>query len=107
LATVVLLRGLGAGSLQPSPARSYQQAVVNFAISDWTKSHPYPPFTVASRFENYGWESGASATDIESAISKINGTSNSETMLTVSRSNDLFIGKPQNGGNDECKRECV
>jgi hypothetical protein len=27
-------------------------------------------------------------------------------MLTVSRSADLFIGKPKNGGDQECKRAC-
>src|SRR5271165_443320 len=41
---VVLLRVVGAGSLQPSPARSYQQTVVNFATSPWTTRQPYPPY---------------------------------------------------------------
>jgi hypothetical protein len=38
---VALLRAVGAGSLHPSPARSYQQTVVNFATSACTGSGIY------------------------------------------------------------------
>src|SRR5438132_537549 len=48
-AIAALVRGNGPGSLQPSPARSYQQAVVNFAISGWMSVQKYPGPPAASR----------------------------------------------------------
>src|SRR5580704_3052854 len=84
------------GAVIPANGGELRNLRLNFAPAITTVA-------AAARFQDPGRTTGARAIDVQAVAANIDRTSNSESMLAVSPSADLFRGEPQEGSEE--KRE--